>query len=78
MDIDFLGVGWASPTALENGQIQIAKYEERVRQSILTILSTAKGERVMRPNFGCDIHDEYLLPIAQVHLGRSLVMSAML
>jgi len=63
MDIDFLGVGWTSPVKLdENGQVQMTKYENTVRQSILTILSTAKGERVMRPNFGCSIHDRVFAP----------------
>lgn len=58
MDIDFLGVGWNSPVQLdENGQIVMAKYEHQTRQSIWHILSTAKGERLMRPNFGCGIHD---------------------
>jgi phage baseplate assembly protein W len=70
MDIDFLGVGWASPTTLENGQIQVAKYEERVRQSILTILSTAKGERVMRPDFGCDIHERVFAPNSSGTFGQ--------
>jgi uncharacterized protein len=31
--------------------------EENIRQSIFLILSTAPGERVMRPNFGCGIHN---------------------
>lgn len=63
MDIDFLGVGWRNPVQPdENGQIQMTKYENTVRQSILTILSTAKGERVMRPNFGCSIHDRMFAP----------------
>jgi phage baseplate assembly protein W len=63
MDIDFLGVGWTSPVQLdENAQIQMTKYENTVRQSILTILSTSKGERVMRPNFGCSIHDRVFAP----------------
>jgi uncharacterized protein len=63
MDIDFLGVGWTSPIQLDrNGQIQVAHYEDTVRQSIWMILSTAKGERVMRPDFGCGIHDKVFLP----------------
>ena len=63
MDIDFLGVGWTSPVRLdENGQIQLAKYEEAVRQSIFMILGTAKGERVMRPDFGCGIHEKVFAP----------------
>ncbi|MDJ0632612.1 MAG: GPW/gp25 family protein [Xenococcaceae cyanobacterium MO_188.B29] len=63
MDIDFLGVGWSSPVALdENGQIEVARYEDSVRQSIWMILGTAKGERVMRPDFGCDIHELVFSP----------------
>lgn len=58
MSGNFLGVGWTSPVKLDNkGQVVTAKYEDCVRQSIWTILSTAKGERLMRPDFGCGIHD---------------------
>ena len=54
----FLGKGWAFPVGVgETGHITIAEYEESVRQAIWVILGTAKGERVMRPNFGCGIHD---------------------
>jgi phage baseplate assembly protein W len=55
---EFLGVGWQFPVAIdEGGQIAIAGYEESVRQAIWMILGTARGERMMRPNFGCGIHD---------------------
>jgi phage baseplate assembly protein W len=58
MASEFLGVGWASPLQLDtDGQIVMAHYEECVRQAIWMILGTARGERVMRPNFGCGIHD---------------------
>ncbi|WP_421658672.1 GPW/gp25 family protein [Leptothermofonsia sp. ETS-13] len=58
MSTDFLGVGWTSPVSLNsNGQVEMAHYEEAVRQSIWMILSTAHGERLMRPDFGCGIHD---------------------
>ena len=58
MSSTFLGVGWASPLQLDqNGQIALAHYEESVRQAIWMILGTARGERVMRPDFGCGIHD---------------------
>ncbi|WP_371417611.1 GPW/gp25 family protein [Anabaena sp. UHCC 0187] len=40
----------------------MVKYEDCVRQSILAILSTARGERVMRPDFGCRIHDLVFAP----------------
>lgn len=53
----FLGKGWQFPVALdEGGALAVAEYEESVRQSIWVILGTAKGERVMRHDFGCGIY----------------------
>jgi phage baseplate assembly protein W len=57
MDKDFLGVGVSFPLRVENGKIAWSRYEESIRESIMTILGTAMGERVMRPDFGCGIHD---------------------
>ena len=56
---DFLGRGWARPVALDprTGLVASVEFEEDIRQSILIILETAPGERVMRPNFGCGIHE---------------------
>lgn len=63
----FLGVGWWFESGQdddttgfaveEDGALRLAKYDESVRQSIWIILSTAGGERVMRPDFGCGIYD---------------------
>lgn len=58
MSKSFLGRGLSFPVSLNsNGDLQSADYEESVRQSVLMILGTAKGERVMRPDFGCGIYD---------------------
>ena len=58
MDTHFLGSGWEFPIHTnQRGGIRIAAAEEKIRQSIRIILGTAKGARVMRPDFGCDIHD---------------------
>jgi phage baseplate assembly protein W len=56
---DFLGRGWAMPVSVDpqSGLIATAEYEEDIRQAIRIILETAPGERVMRPGFGCGIHD---------------------
>jgi phage baseplate assembly protein W len=56
---DFLGRGWAMPVELDprTGRVASVAYEEDIRQSIMIILETAPGERVMRPNFGCGIHE---------------------
>lgn len=71
MNSDFLGVGWTSPVGLdENGQIKMARYEDCVRQSIWTILSTAYGERVMHPDFGCGIHNLVFAPNSAGTIGQ--------
>lgn len=56
---DFLGRGWSMPIQLDPraGGIASVAYEDDIRQSIRIILETAPGERVMRPNFGCGIHE---------------------
>ncbi len=62
MSARFLGVGWHCPVTVAadrdgNHHVVHAEYEESIRQAISIILGTAKGERVMRPDFGCGIHD---------------------
>lgn len=58
MDNEFLGAGWAFPIALDDDrQVRMSDGEEGVRQSIWMILSTSPGERLMRPDFGCGLHD---------------------
>ena len=55
---EYLGVGWKFPLQVTpGGTIAQAKFEQRIEESIYLILSTAKGERVMLPDFGCGIHE---------------------
>ncbi len=54
---EFLGSGWAFPIDTPDGAIAVADGETDIEQAIRLILSTAPGERVMRPSFGCGIHD---------------------
>jgi phage baseplate assembly protein W len=58
----FLGTGWRLPTALDKGRIATVSDEESVRQSVWTILSTAPGERVMRPQLGCGLAELVFAP----------------
>jgi Bacteriophage baseplate protein W len=55
----FLGRGWSFPVRVheKEGTIRLSEYAQDIRESIWIILSTAKGERVMRQDFGCGIHD---------------------
>lgn len=60
---EHLGVGWRFPLQVTpNGKIAQAHYERRIEESIYLILSTAKGERVMLPDFGCGIHELVFAP----------------
>jgi uncharacterized protein len=56
---DFLGRGWAFPIKLMAGgnRLVVTGGVDKVEQSIWLILSTAPGERQLRPEFGCGIHD---------------------
>ena len=73
MTKSFLGKGIAFPLQLstpENRSLTIAAYEESVRQSVLIILGTDKGERVMRPDFGCGIYALVFEPKSAATAGK--------
>ncbi len=59
---DILGVGWAFPVATERGRLAMARRERDIEESIIIILLTPKGQRVMRPEFGCKVHDLIFAP----------------
>lgn len=52
-----LGTGIAFPLHLEDGKLALAHDDEDVAQAVLLILSTAPGERPMRPEFGCALYE---------------------
>jgi phage baseplate assembly protein W len=55
---EILGSGIAFPLQVDRrGGIALAHDETDVDQAIELILSTAPGERPMRPEFGCGVHD---------------------
>ncbi|AFO55268.1 GPW/gp25 family protein [Natrinema sp. J7-2] len=58
MSDEFLGTGWSFPVETDaRGSVRTSEAEDDIRESIRIILGTAKGERMMRPEFGCEIHD---------------------
>jgi Bacteriophage baseplate protein W len=60
---DFLGVGWAFPIRVdERGRVALARHERDIEEAMRMILLTPKGQRVMRPEFGCQIHDLIFAP----------------
>jgi len=60
---NFLGSGWKFPPRLDNrGRVELVHEEQDVEEAIRIILMTRKGERPMRPDFGCAIHDLVFAP----------------
>jgi len=60
---DILGSGWAFPPTVDaRGRIALARQERDVEEAIYMILLTPIGQRVMRPEFGCRIHDLIFAP----------------
>jgi len=58
--MDFLGKGWKFPFNMDyRGKVDISSHEADIKEAIFIILGTAEGERLMRPGFGCRVH-EYL------------------
>ena len=63
MSSTFLGRGWRFPVDVNRtGGVGTSSGEELIRESIAIVLGTAPGERVMRPHFGCDIHELVYAP----------------
>lgn len=61
----FLGVGWAFPPCLEpDGSLGMVAYEEDIDEAIKIILSTSRGERVMRPEFGAGLNSFIFEPVS--------------
>jgi len=55
---EILGAGVAFPLQVDSrGSLALARDQTDVKQAIGLILSTAPGERTMRPEFGCGVHD---------------------
>lgn len=71
-DASFLGKGLGfPPTFNQNGRdVQQVSEQEDIKQSLIILLGTAHGERIMREDFGCDLHN-YMFE----EVSRSLVNS---
>jgi phage baseplate assembly protein W len=71
MTNDILGAGVAFPLRVDpRGGLAIVRDEEDVVEAIRVIIGTAKGERPMRPEFGCGIHDYVFEAIDAYTIGR--------
>lgn len=58
MSNEFIGAGWSFPLDLDpTGGFALVADDREIQEAIRLIIGTAYGERPMRPDFGCAIHD---------------------
>lgn len=63
MAAEFVGQGLAFPLRIDpTGSLALVNEHAEIRESIRLILGTSYGERPMRPEFGCGIHDLVFAP----------------
>jgi phage baseplate assembly protein W len=61
---DIIGKGWRFPLGVDGrGGIALAEGDQDIEEAIEIILNTPKGQRIMRPEFGCRIHDLLFAPL---------------
>jgi uncharacterized protein len=59
-----IGHGWTFPLRVSaRGGMALARGDQELTEAITIILSTALGQRVMRPEFGCRIHELQFAPL---------------
>lgn len=68
---EFIGNGIAFPMRVDaQGRIALVSREREIEEAIRLIVSTAYGERPMRPEFGCGVHDYVFAPADNNTAGR--------
>ena len=71
MSVDFIGAGWSFPLGTDaTGGVALVNREREIEQAVRLILGTACGERPMRPEFGCRIHDHVFGPASSATAGQ--------
>jgi phage baseplate assembly protein W len=67
---DLIGSGWAFPARITpGGSVRLVTGPEEIESALRMILSTAPGERLMRPDFGCAMWEQVFAPVDDNTLG---------
>ncbi len=68
---EFIGSGWAFPPRTDaTGSIALVSQGREIEEAIRLIVGTAYGERPMRPEFGCAVHDYVFAPADATTAGQ--------
>lgn len=72
MEKTFLGTGWGFPVRFDNqhGMPALSSDEQDIRESLFILLSTLPGERLMYPDYGCDLNSQVFEEIDRTTLAN--------
>ncbi|MBV9962693.1 MAG: GPW/gp25 family protein [Parafilimonas sp.] len=64
-NLNFIGTGWSFPPSFDNmsGATAMSSGVEDIQKSLHILLSTTLGERIMRPDYGCNLRDYVFDPM---------------
>ncbi|WP_299441137.1 GPW/gp25 family protein [uncultured Aquimarina sp.] len=65
-NISFLGTGWGFPPEFSKkgkGRVEMLSDEADIKSSLEILLSTRLGERIMVPNYGCNLDELLFKPL---------------
>lgn len=81
-DKAYLGIGWGFPPTFDRTarQVELVRAEDDIRESLSILLSTSLGERVMQPNYGCNLTELLFEPLSPTVTSRTkeLIRTAIL
>lgn len=80
--VSFLGTGWGFPPEFNNlaGDVGMISDVDDIRSSLHILLSTALGDRIMQPTYGCNLQEVLFEPITTSLLSflKGLISDAIL
>ncbi len=78
----FLGTGWSFPPSFNRdaGTVDLVSNVDDINQSLNILLSTSLGERVMQPEYGCNLEDYLFESLSSTMIGyiKDRVMNSIL
>jgi phage baseplate assembly protein W len=78
----FLGTGWGFPPSFENLSegVEMVSGERDIKQSLIILLNTSLGERIMKPEYGCGIRNFVFQETdnSHMHVLKDIITNAIL
>ena len=68
---DIIGTGWSFPPHFtKTGHVEMTSGTDEIEGSLAVIFSTQLGDRLFRPDFGCNLEDYQFMPMDTASISR--------